>query len=504
MTTQIKTLIDPQLADAQTLQPVHFPAESFGPLVDHVARHTAAEPTHIGSDPNRDTLLADYRQSFDQQHHHDLSYNLQSLWHWAESLNRRHDVLRDGQVFAAFERLDGLRQSLLGRDAWSSMQAEIDCGLQTSQFYHDALALADRLCRLERGQRLRRRPSGSVRRATLPGGASDRLLQAGMNTGDVVISGLAVIKPLRAFLPALLYQGALTVIPWPPFRYMTWLSKLKRIVESGALGSLNGLGSDIVDCRGIAEFRSDPYFFDQRTGSTRHNIILAFCHRHSTFDDATMACALDGLNHGAWLNATYFPRSTERDSNSILVYPAGKKSMSHVLSKSAHLLEHLRIPLVIYVDGGVSYLCYGQQMRIKRGIRLLTDYMAARGSKDRRTYIVPISLNDPTSFVRGLDNRIRITCHQPIDIDNVEASPSKPDRSQVNWGDPLLNHLEAHFLTNTGQVRHGWQTPRVVDTVQCVAAQLQNDRTLRGRWRKRFHASLRDLAKGTPATQNEC
>jgi len=97
----------------------------------------------------------------------------------------------------------------------------------------------------------------------------------------------------------------------------------------------------------------------------------------------------------------------------------------------------------------------------------------------------------------GLDARIRVTFHKPICLSDIPAAPRKR-RQAINHGDPLVNYLEAFFLSNTGQVRHGWRTPRVIETVRRVAEQLEGDRTVRGWLRKKFHASMFDLGRDRP------
>ncbi len=170
--------------------------------------------------------------------------------------------------------------------------------------------------------------------------------------------------------------------------------------------------------------------------------------------------------------------------------------MDRVLAKSLDILSHQRIPLVIIVDGTIPYPCYGQQMRIKRGIRLLVEYLRTRSKgSGRQTYVVPFSLDDPVAFIRGLDSGIRATFHRPIRSNDIASAPAQPDSRQVNWGDPLLNHLECLFLANTGQVRHGWRTPSVIDTVTRARETLSTDPSLRGRVRRRFHPSLCDLSR---------
>lgn len=199
-----------------------------------------------------------------------------------------------------------------------------------------------------------------------------------------------------------------------------------------------------------------------------------------------------------WGNTRYFPRSAASDPRLVLVEQAGRKSMDRVLAKSLDILSHQRMLLSISVDGTIPYLCYGQQMRIKRGIRMLVDYLKAQTvGSGRRTYIVPASFDDAVSFVRGQDTNIRVTFHHPICAQDIAPLPSPPDSSQVNWGDPLLNYLECFFLANTGQIRHGWRTPSVMRTVRRVREESSGKQAWRSRLRGWFHPTLFDLSRAT-------
>ena len=500
-----ESLMDPELADGPLLPVRAVPARAFEPLAERLEAAVRGDGTIIVEhDLERDRLLADYRRQFTEQVVHDSSYNLQRLWHWAKEIDssraRAPVVLRDGQVQDGFQRLNKLRRFLIDNDAWSGNRAELDCGLAFRQFYHDALSLGDRLWRVERGLRIRHRRPEKLRRTEIPGAGSYDFLQALVSALEIGMPNILTVRPLRGLLPAAIYQLTRLALPWPPFRYAKWIEGVRYILTSGAFGNVKALGGTHVVSLGVEEFYSDPHFFDQATGKSRHNIILALAHRHPTFDIALLAEVFNGRDHGIWGNLRYFPRSAASDPRLVLVEQAGRKSMERVLAKSLDILSRQRMPLVIIVDGTIPYPCYGQQMRIKRGIRLLVEYMRIRSKgSGRQTYVVPFSFDDPVAFIRGLDSGIRATFHRPIRTNDIASAPSQPDSRQVNWGDPLLNHLECLFLANTGQVRHGWRTPSVIDTVRRTREILSSDPSLRGRVRRRFHPSLCDLSQAPMA-----
>lgn len=496
-----ESMMDPELADGPLLSAGGVDARAFDPLVERLKTAMRGDGTiTVQDDLERDRLLADYRRQFTEQVVHDLSFNLQRLWHWANEIDssraRAPAVLSDGQIQDGFGRLSKLRRYLVDNDAWCGSRAELSCGLAFRQFYCDALALGDRLWRLERGFRLRRRPPEKLRRTEIPGAGSYDFFQALVSAVEIGMPNILTVRPLRGLLPAATYQLTRLAFPWPPFRYAKWIEGVRYILTSGAFGNIKAPSGTNVVSRSVEEFYADPHFIDQATGKTRHNIILALSHRHPTFDIALLAEVFNGRDHGIWGNARYFPRSAASDPRLVLVEQAGRKSMERALAKSHDILSNQRMPLLIIVDGTIPYPCYGQQMRIKRGIRLLLEYMRTRSNgSGRQTYVVPFSLDDPVSFLSGLDSGIRATFHCPIRMNDIAPVPSQADSGQVNWGDPLLNHLECVFLANTGQVRHGWRTPSVIETVRRTREILSSDPTRRGRIRRRFHPSLCDLSR---------
>ena len=489
MGTGRTTWIDPSLADADDLAPRCTSPKTFAALAAHARMDaTDHELIKVAPNPQRDRLLTDYRCHFRDQFIHDVDYNLQDLWRWAERLDSSQPLDRDTIARDVFGRLNRLRRTLFEVDAWASTRDEMEYEGAAEQFYYNALALGDHLLRREQTTRSRH---GELRRPLLR-----RSLQATINEVERGIPGMFCMRPFRALLPALVYYSLRTAVPWPAFRFVNFLDKMRGIVARGTLGSLNNAGRDVVEERGGREFFGDPYFFDRTRGQTRHNIILAFSHRHPTLDLPVLGQTLGGIEYGIWVNARYFPKSSVRNPNIVVVVPGGKKPLGAALVRSADIAQHRRLPVVIAVDGIPPNLLYGQQTRVKRGIRLMTDFIKAQSAgTGRRTYVVPVSLDDTVSFIRGLDSRIRVTVHRPIDARDIAPAPTRPDRRQVNWGDPLLNHLECLFLAHSGQIRHGWRPPCVAETVRRIEGQLQASTTWIARLRRQFHASMFDLSR---------
>jgi len=495
-----RPLIDLELSDGPELPARKVSAEVFQPILERLQETARAGGTLVlEPDAERDRLLADYRRRFTEQVVHDASYNLQKLWQWASEIDAwgapASRVFGDGQIRDGFGRLDRLRRELINTDCWAGDDHENDSGAAFQQFYVDALQLGDRLRRLQGGQRPRFRREKKLRRCDIPSAASYRVVQALFNAIDVAVPGVAHLRPLRSLLPAVCYIAMRSALPWPAYRVHEYERKLHVILASGALGSLNPGAGEVVRLRGVDEFFRDPQFFDPRTGQTRHNIILAFSHRQSVYDIAILAEALRGVDHGVWSNPRYFPESLKSDPRSVIVEPEGRKALRALRGKSASILQDARIPLVIFAAGNIPYLPYGQQMRVRRGIRLLVDHLTkiTAGGR-RRTYVVPVTFDDTVTFIRGLDPHITGTVHQPICTDDIHWERTADRRGQINRGDPLLNYLECLFLANTGQVRHGWRTPQVVETIRRVHLSLKLGHTLRDRFRRTVHPSIFDLS----------
>ncbi len=333
----------------------------------------------------------------------------------------------------------------------------------------------------------------------MEGASAYSFAQAAANALDKNMPNVFGLRPLYGPLPVSLYVGLRTALPPLRFRWRTLLGRAHYLLSSGALGSMAERSGPVLEMHGREELFDNDEFFDPRTHKTRHNLIVVMSHRHSTVDLPIYAAALRGIDNAMWANELYYPKSAARDPRMIMVNASRLRRLNSALQKSADLLIHERVPVAIVADGGGPYSLYGQQMCVKRGIRQIVDHMkgAGAGSK-RKTFLVPMTFNDPATFLMGLDSRIRVTFHTPICLTDIPAAPRKRRRQAINHGDPLVNYLEAFFLCNTGQVRHGWRTPRVIESVRRVAEQLDGDRTVRGWFRKQFHASMFDLCRDRP------
>ncbi len=455
----------------------------FAPLT----RHVTPDRTAIEVDDDRDRLLAEVRSALHDQVAHDAAFNIQELRQWAADTARTGDPI----VADSLARLTAGHAELSDTNEWSTSQAELRAWNAFHQFYCDALLLGDRLLRMDKG--LRPQPTNAARRCAVAGGSSYQTLQAKLNMIEQAFPNIMDIK-LRGLLSVVRYQLARTVLPRPIWRSRGYIESCHPALTRGTLASYGTTPSPVV-IEGRDALFNDAQLFDG-AGRTRHNIIVVMSHRHSFLDFCLQAEAFGRRPYAMWSHTQYFPKSAELDPLTVSIKPGKTRHLDNVMAQSKELIVDQRYVLGTYADGGSPYLAYGQQMRIKPGLRQLVDTVVegSRGT-GRRTYVVPLSYDDTVSYIRRLDDTIRITFHTPIEASDIPPAPRPAKRHLPNRGDPLINHIECHFLAHTGQTRHGWWTPDVVETVQRIHQQPVVNGGMRGWLRKRCHATILDLAR---------
>ena len=117
-------------------------------------------------------------------------------------------------------------------------------------------------------------------------------------------------------------------------------------------------------------------------------------------------------------------------------------------------------------------------------------------SKGRRTFVIPITYDDPLGYLMGYDDLVTTKLHPPLEIvepTTEERYTSVFDDSAFNGGDPLLNHLEGLFVANCMMSRHGLRVPDVIDTVTRRHL-MRRTPGVRGWLRSRLRASTFDLS----------
>ena len=413
--TEVTSLSDQQLQREPTLTPRHTPPSAFAPLVERLRGAERDDGSVVvEQDDGLADALGDCRGQFQEQVVNDFGFNQQRLWEWATELDAKHDTLRDAYITAGFKQLTASRRFFLDNDQWSTSRIEQACWDAFHQFYCDALAIGDRLLKYETGRRCRRAPEDRLRRHERPGAASYCTGQALVNIVEQGLPNVFYLRRVRGLLPILVYQGVRTLLPRPPWRSLEYLDKAHHMLTAGTLRSYAAGMRKVVERTDVAPMLDDSYFFDPATRLTRHNIIIALSHRHSFFDLALMADVFRHIKIASWSNIQYFPKSAATDPFIVTVNPGKTRRLDRALARTADLVIQQRLPITSYVDGGAPYLPYGQQMRIKPGIRLMVDYLAEKSKgTPRKTYVVPVSYDDTCSFIRGQDPQIRLTIHRP-------------------------------------------------------------------------------------------
>jgi hypothetical protein len=387
---------------------------------------------------------------------------------------------------------------VLAADPFADAGSQAEVWFAQHQFFLDGLWLADKLRRDGRPGRIGRwrRPARRYWRLDYD---SPGLVQGLISILEVALPRLLEVRASRTYLPTLWFILSHHLMPFKHFRFNDFMESTRGWVANGGFGELCGAPANVVHWHG-AEHTRNSELFDLRTGRTRHNIILACCHRLGFLDAPLIYEPLRGIRLGVWADtAQYGPgvaRKMTRDRFSVVVRGKDSPSFKQSIKHTAELLVEARVPVLIMVDGGQPPMFYGQQVSVKPGFRLAARAAArASAGTGRRTYIVPISLNDPVGLVQGRQRQIDVRYHPPILFESVQhLRPSAGvDRcEQVNDGDPLRNHLETLFLLETAHATWGLPRPRIVTATKHRWQEgIRHERSCK----RPFHASLADLAR---------
>ena len=394
-------------------------------------------------------------------------------------------------------------------DPYLDGKAELRWWLALAQFHLDGLLLADRLLRAHPGEppkrwRLPRR------RIEFLGFSGFGRTQSMVTAMETAVPDVFRVNPFDTYMPLLLHLLAHHVFAGKRFSFMEAFATTFGWIHRGGFGRLRGLEGETVRFDGL-EHLHNAELFDAATGRTRHNVIIAASHRLGYLDWPLFFKPLRKLRLGVWVNNAFFGPAVEkkiaRDRYSVPVAGNHAPPLEVSLRRTASLMIHAKVPVFIMVDGRQPSLFYGQQMRVKRGVRLAVNE-ALRKSKgtSRRTYVLPLSLNDPVAFVQGRRNVIRVTFHPPVLVESVvepgrpepelgtgmlHPSPGEALRTNTPVADPLLTHLETLFLLNTAHAEQGLPHPRIVAAAEHRLRNLHREPLLK----RPFHTSLADLAR---------
>ena len=320
--------------------------------------------------------------------------------------------------------------------------------------------------------------------------------QAYKNVLDLIVPCPFEADLARTMLPGVMFECSHYVNPWKAMRYAEFEDCVLGWTRRGGFQRLRSGSNPAVRIAGLQRLVGNRNLFDPETGRTRANVIITAAHRLGFLDIPLVVEVIRGFRHGLWVNtAAYGAGIARKFSQDALVVPVrgeGSLSATAAIRATRDLLTVAKVPVVIIADGSQPHLFYGHQLRLKPGVRVAAD-TAIRASVEsgRKTFIVPITLNDPVAFIRGQRDEILVTVHEPLAVD---ASHTRGHGTSPGGGDDLLNHLEVLFLLNTAHVEYGLASPRVVRTVVNRRRRLARQGGVRAWIEARFHASIGDLA----------
>lgn len=476
-------------------------------LCDQLRRVTTGDPsaTAVRAEPNpqRDRLLYEYRRVVNRHIREDVWVNLAELQALAASISGHMGIdLACTPVGAdAFARLKDSLGPITEIDSYTDAKSQEKWWYALHQFYLDGLALADRLLRT--GWKNRQVASACrdwrrlPRRVRVPGLSCPGLAQTVITVAELNFPHVFRVNPFDTYMPTFLHFLGHHLFPRKPWRFNEMFETTLGWIRRKGFCRMGKVRGDAVSWSGVERIRNE-HLFDTRTWRTRHNIIFACAHRFGFLDTAVFYPALRGIRLGVWADDSFYgpgvQKKISRDRYSITIRGRYCPSFRQSISETADLLVNAKVPVLIMVDGGQPPMFYGQQMSIKNGVRLAARaaVRSSAGTK-RRTYVVPVSLNDPCGFVQGRQEAMRCTFHMPI---LIEAKQEGGRRNQgdtertVNGGDPLLNHLEALFLLNTTHADQGLPHPRIVAAARRRLRNQHREPPLK----RPFQTSLTDLA----------
>ncbi|MCB9849476.1 MAG: hypothetical protein H6817_02085 [Phycisphaerales bacterium] len=462
------------------------------------------------ADTARDGILARYRVVAQERVFADLDKTIASIEALYAAVVRERNIETDRLASEAglLARLRDLRARFRATDPYKSGVTEEQCWLLVQQFHYDAIECVGRLLDWESGKQPAPLPhdaDGAIARVSVMGIAGPSRRQAILNVLEVAVPNPIESRVLSTFLSTLGHMLWHQFNPRSELRWHEFLRTTLGWVSRDGLSRLRGERREVVRVSGSEYLYGERGLFDRATGKTAHNVVVAASHRLGFLDIPLYGHALDGLPHFVWANNSFYPPGMERkfmrSRTAIPVRGAHKLPLNEVIDLSIRVFEEDGSPLFIMADGATKNLLYGQYLRVKRGIRVLVDECVRQcAGTGRRTFVLPMTLDDPIAYLLGYEDEIRVNLHPPIEITEAtspDAHTSLFDESAFNGGDDLLNHLEALYFVYSVQARVGLTSPDVVSAVRAWRG--QGGGGVRGWLRRRFNMSVYDLCRMTAA-----
>ncbi|HRX84783.1 MAG TPA: hypothetical protein P5572_07175 [Phycisphaerae bacterium] len=477
-------------------------------LRSSLADYLAGRSSHPEADAERDAALAELRARGQQQVLHDLDANIADIEGlYAEVCSKRDLHAVDLPVERdLLGRLHDLRAQFRAADPYSSAKVEEVCWILVQQFYCDAIDCAQRLLVREAGGL----PApgtydedGRVLRQNVMGITARTRRQALMNAVEVAVPNPLETRVTRTFAPTLLHMLWHQFVPWGELWWHDFEKTTLGWLGENGFSRLRGERRRVVRVEGQEHLRDNAEIYDAAARRIRHNVVIAASHRLGFMDFPFFADVLRDVPHIVWANNSFYTpgmaKKLARSRSAIPVRGVGRMPFSDAIDLTIRVFTEDGLPLFIMSDGATKNMQYGQYLRVKRGVRVLVDECVRRhAGTGRRTFVVPMTFDDPFAYLFGLEDEIVVRVHPPIEVTeptSPEAHTSVFDESAFNGGDALLNQLEAIYFAHSLQARAGLWQPRVVAAARAWRA--EHLRGLRGWARRRWNMSVYDLCRLT-------
>lgn len=477
-----------------------------------LAEYLAGRAPVPAPDAAREAALAELRTRGQDRLLNDLDFNLAELERlYAEVAHTRelHDVdlpvERD-----LLRRLAELRDQARASDPYASAGIEEQCWILVQQFHCDAIDCAQRLLEREAGGTPppgNYDADGHVARSDVMGITARTRRQALMNAVEVAVPNPLESRFTRTFLPTLLHMLWHQFVPWGDLWWHDFERTTLGWLKEDGFSRLRHERRQVVRVVGTEHLQGNRELFDGRTGKTRHNVVIAASHRLGFMDFPFFAEVLRDVPHIVWANNSFYTpgmaRKLARSRSAIPVRGVGRMPFNEAIDLTIRVFTEDGLPLFIMSDGATKNMPYGHYLRVKRGVRVLVDECVRRHSRSgRRTFVVPMSFDDPFAYLLGIEDEITVRVHPPMEI----TTPTSPaahtslfDEAAFNGGDPLINQLEALYFVHSLQARVGLWTPQVIPAARAWRA--ERLRGVRGWLRRRWNMTVYDLCRLTAGMQ---
>ena len=350
---------------------------------DSFVEYEAGQQDSPKADSVREACLQEVRQTVSRQIVKDADYNLLRLRDWTAEVSSTigMDLSKQALVADLLDRIRAGRDFLTDTDASVSSRVEEQCWLALQQFYIDGLDLAEYLhsCR-EKGV-VPRSPKvlngGGIRRREILGISSYSWIRTATLAMDVAVPNWTQMRFCRSMLPTLVHLLWHQLVPWGPLCWCDFERTTLGWLRPDGFARLRGQRGNIAEFQRREIVDDNPQLFDRQTRKTHHNVILVGAHRLGFLDFPFWTEMFRRTDHAVWANNAFYgpgmAKKLARGRTTVPIRGVGRMPLEQALDRSISILAEDRMPLFIIADGSQPNMMYGDQKRVKRGLRLLVD-----------------------------------------------------------------------------------------------------------------------------------